>query len=111
MQEALTNALKHAPGAPVHITLSGQDGRVQVQVVNDPPRAGSSGLERTGGGHGLAGMRERISHCGGLHRRHHTSGRMERHRHLSLRRQPYFAAASRTARAAVRQPGVTGPAD
>jgi signal transduction histidine kinase len=64
-QEALTNALKHAPGAPVHITLSGQDEQVQVQIVNDPPRAGSSGLERTGGGHGLAGMRERISHCGG----------------------------------------------
>jgi signal transduction histidine kinase len=65
VQEALTNALKHAPGAPVHITLSGQADQVRVQIVNDPPRAGSSGLERTGGGHGLAGMRERISHCGG----------------------------------------------
>ncbi len=65
VQEALTNALKHAPGAPVHVTLSGQGDQVQVQIVNDPPRAGSSGLERTGGGHGLAGMRERISHCGG----------------------------------------------
>jgi signal transduction histidine kinase len=65
VQEALTNALKHAPGAPIHVTLSGQGEQVQVQIVNDPPRAGSSGLERTGGGHGLAGMRERISHCGG----------------------------------------------
>ena len=65
VQEALTNALKHAPGAPVYVTLSGQGDQVQVQIVNDPPRAGSSGLERTGGGHGLAGMRERISHCGG----------------------------------------------
>jgi signal transduction histidine kinase len=65
VQEALTNALKHAPGAPIHITLSGAADQVQVQIVNDPPRAGSSGLERTGGGHGLAGMRERISHCGG----------------------------------------------
>jgi len=65
VQEALTNALKHAPGAPVHITLSGQADQVQVQIVNDPARAGSSGLEGAGGGHGLAGMRERISHCGG----------------------------------------------
>jgi signal transduction histidine kinase len=65
VQEALTNALKHAPGAPVHVTLSRQGDQIQVQVINDPPRAGSSGLERTGGGHGLAGMRERISHCGG----------------------------------------------
>jgi signal transduction histidine kinase len=65
VQEALTNALKHAPGACVHITLSGPGDQVIVQVVNDPPQAGSSGLERTGGGHGLAGMRERISYCGG----------------------------------------------
>jgi signal transduction histidine kinase len=66
VQEALTNALKHAPGAPVHVTLTGQGDHVQVQIVNDPPRVGSSGLERAGGGHGLAGMRERISHCGGM---------------------------------------------
>jgi signal transduction histidine kinase len=65
VQEALTNALKHAPGAPIHVTLAGQGDQVEVQIVNDPPRAGSSGLERTGGGHGLAGMRERVSHCGG----------------------------------------------
>ena len=65
VQEALTNALKHAPGAPIHISLSGQADQVQVQIVNDPPQGGSSGLERSGGGHGLAGMRERISHCGG----------------------------------------------
>jgi signal transduction histidine kinase len=65
VQEALTNALKHAPGAAVHVSLSGPGDRVQVQIVNDPPQGGSSGLERTGGGHGLAGMRERISHCGG----------------------------------------------
>jgi signal transduction histidine kinase len=65
VQEALTNVLKHAPGAPVHVALSGRADRVQVQIVNDPPRAGRSGLERAGGGHGLAGMRERISCCGG----------------------------------------------
>jgi signal transduction histidine kinase len=65
VQEALTNALKHAPGAPIHITLAGQGDQVEVQIVNDPPRAGSSGLERAGGGHGLAGMRERVSRCGG----------------------------------------------
>ncbi len=65
VQEALTNALKHAPGAPVHITLSGHGDRVLVQIVNDPTRSGSSGLERTGGGNGLAGMRERVSQCGG----------------------------------------------
>jgi signal transduction histidine kinase len=65
VQEALTNALKHAPGAPVHVALSGRGDQVQVHIVNDPPRAGSSGLARSGGGHGLVGMRERISDCGG----------------------------------------------
>lgn len=65
VQEALTNAVKHAPGAPVHITMAGQAGQVQVQIVNDPPRSARSGLERAGGGNGLAGMRERIAQCGG----------------------------------------------
>jgi signal transduction histidine kinase len=65
VQEALTNALKHAPGAPIRIAMSGEADQLQVQIVNDPPQATCSGLERTGGGHGLAGMRERISHCGG----------------------------------------------
>ncbi len=64
VQEALTNALKHAPGAPVDITVSGHDGGVQVDIVNAPAR-GPSGLERSGGGFGLAGMRERVNSCGG----------------------------------------------
>jgi signal transduction histidine kinase len=64
VQEALTNALKHAPGAPVDITVSGGDGGVRVDIVNAPPR-GPSGLEYSGGGFGLAGMRERVASCGG----------------------------------------------
>ena len=34
-------------------------------MTNGPPRPGSSGLERSGGGHGLDGMRERLQQCGG----------------------------------------------
>ena len=33
VQEALTNALKHAPGAPGHITIRGRDCEVQVDIV------------------------------------------------------------------------------
>ncbi|MFD6435331.1 sensor histidine kinase [Streptomyces venezuelae] len=65
-QEALTNALKHAPGSRVTVTLApeqGQDGgRVALTVRNGPARhprwsAPSSGL-------GLRGMHERAASCG-----------------------------------------------
>jgi len=65
IQESLTNALKHAPGAPVGITIHGTDRNVEIGVVNGPPAAAPSALERAGGGRGLAGMRERVAACGG----------------------------------------------
>jgi signal transduction histidine kinase len=65
VQEAITNAMKHAPGAPIEVTVNGGDGGVEIRVVNGPADSGPSGLEHTGGGHGLAGMRERMSQCGG----------------------------------------------
>jgi signal transduction histidine kinase len=65
VQEGLTNALKHAPGAPVDITVCGQDAEVKVNVVNAAPRQRLSGLEQSGGSFGLAGMRDRAAACGG----------------------------------------------
>ena len=65
VQEALTNALKHAPGAPVDVTVQGQDTGLEVTVVNAAPRQRPSGLERSGGSFGLAGMRDRVAACGG----------------------------------------------
>ncbi len=65
VQEALTNALKHAPGAPVTITVHAQQATVDVSVVNAPPGRRPSGLEGSGGGYGLAGMRQRVTACGG----------------------------------------------
>ena len=49
VQEGLTNALKHAPGTPVDITVCSQDAEVKVNVVNAAPRQRLSGLERSGG--------------------------------------------------------------
>ena len=57
--------MKHAPGASIDVLLRGRDDGVEVQVVNGPAASGGSGLERAGGGHGLAGMRERVTQCGG----------------------------------------------
>ena len=65
VQEALTNALKHAPGAPVTITIEVQEAKVAVAVANSAPQQRPSGLERAGGGYGLAGMRDRVTACGG----------------------------------------------
>jgi signal transduction histidine kinase len=66
-QEGLTNALKHAPGAPVQVTVdagAGEDGAV-ITVENGPPRGAASELQSTGGEHGIRGMDERVRECGG----------------------------------------------
>ena len=65
VQEALTNALKHAPGAEVSVTLREDIGGLEVVIVNSRPGAMPSGLEGVGGGRGLMGMRERVAAAGG----------------------------------------------
>ncbi|MEV8212792.1 histidine kinase [Leifsonia sp. NPDC077715] len=59
LQEALSNARKHAPGAPVDARLSWQTDRVRL-VVSNPLTAPHPELAASGGGHGLDGMRERF---------------------------------------------------
>jgi signal transduction histidine kinase len=63
-QEALTNAVKHAPRAPVSVCVTEDGDAVTVDVVNDEP-AGSPQAPAPGGGYGLVGMRERVSLFGG----------------------------------------------
>ncbi len=36
VQEGITNAMKHAPGAPMEVTIRGDDDGVEVRVVNGP---------------------------------------------------------------------------
>jgi signal transduction histidine kinase len=64
VQEALTNARKHAAGAPVHVQL---DWRPEGAVVEVRDRGGTadSGLHEAGGGHGLTGLAERAALLGG----------------------------------------------
>ena len=61
VQEALTNALKHAGPASVHVRLRYADDGLEVDVVDDG--AGSSTGD--GGGYGLTGIQERVSVYGG----------------------------------------------
>ena len=65
VQEGITNAMKHAPGAHIEISVQGQGDGVEVRVVNGPGMTGFSGLEQAGGGNGLVGMRERVVQSGG----------------------------------------------
>jgi signal transduction histidine kinase len=72
MQEALTNARRHAPGAAVDVELRYQQDMLLVRVRDNGPgpgpggtHAGTGGGRSTGSGHGLLGMRERASTVGG----------------------------------------------
>ncbi|WP_414939025.1 sensor histidine kinase [Amycolatopsis sp. cmx-11-51] len=60
VQEALSNAIQHAPGASISVELVTGPGFVRLVIENgpgpDPKRAGQAG-----GGHGLVGMRERAA--------------------------------------------------
>jgi len=66
-QEAITNARKHAPGAPVSIRLDFDPQSTTLRVTNGlcPTAEATSELRTTGGGFGLQGMRERIELLGG----------------------------------------------
>jgi signal transduction histidine kinase len=61
LQEALTNAARHGAGS-VRIELAFGDAAVELGVTNPVP-AGDS--QRSSGGHGLVGMRERATLLGG----------------------------------------------
>jgi signal transduction histidine kinase len=80
IQEALTNVVKHAPGARAAIDLAVSANRVRLEVADDGGPAGgglASGGPAGGGpagngrqaspgtGHGIVGMRERIGAFGG----------------------------------------------
>jgi signal transduction histidine kinase len=62
VQEALTNAAKHAPGSAVCVTVERRPGAVTVRVVNG---AGVTHPETPGGGYGLVGLAERVRTLGG----------------------------------------------
>ncbi len=61
VQEALTNARRHAPGAAVDVELHYRGDDLNVRVYDNGPGPASNGSS----GHGLAGMRERAAMVGG----------------------------------------------
>jgi len=66
VQEALSNAGRHAPGAWVQVAVERDPDVLRLDIVNGPPTtAGEGPVEAARPGHGLAGMRERVALLGG----------------------------------------------
>lgn len=61
VQEALSNAARHAPGAAVIVAIDRQPDRLCVQVTNSRPRAADPPPIAGLAGNGLRGMRERVA--------------------------------------------------
>ncbi|MFI7678350.1 sensor histidine kinase [Actinophytocola sp. NPDC049390] len=62
VQEALANAVKHAPGSRASVTVDRQDATLVVEVVNDR----TVSTVESSGGRGLLHMRERAEAVGGV---------------------------------------------
>ncbi|MFE1950679.1 MULTISPECIES: sensor histidine kinase [Streptomyces] len=63
VQEALSNVLRHAPGAPARVEVAYVLGGLGLRIVNGPP--GALVKPSPGAGHGVTGMRERVAMLGG----------------------------------------------
>jgi signal transduction histidine kinase len=63
VQEALSNAIRHAPGASVRVEIAYHPADVVIRVVNTAPTGPAPSTSQEG--HGLLGMRERVAMFGG----------------------------------------------
>ena len=70
VQEALTNVVKHSGAEYCRVTVGCDDGHLSVEITdpggNGRTAAATNGTgQASGTGHGIIGMRERVSLCGG----------------------------------------------
>lgn len=70
VNEAVTNALKYAPGSQVAIRLADARGALEVEVTDDGPGFDGS----AGSGHGLTGLRDRVESLDGVFAVHTAPG-------------------------------------
>ncbi|MEU0391689.1 sensor histidine kinase [Streptomyces sp. NPDC006208] len=63
VQEALSNAMRHAPGASVRVEIGYGSEELTLRIANTAPDAPAP--PSPGAGHGLLGMRERAAMLGG----------------------------------------------
>lgn len=65
VQEALTNTLKHARASAASVGVRYGTDTVDIEVIDDGTARATGDGDLSGGGHGLAGMRERVALYGG----------------------------------------------
>jgi signal transduction histidine kinase len=65
VQEGLTNTIKHAAARHADVRVRYDPGQVEIEVCDDGRGADGSDSTSSDGGHGLVGMRERVSIYGG----------------------------------------------
>ncbi len=63
VQEALSNVIRHAPGAKVQVGIRREPEHIELVIHNG--RAPRAGQPLSDAGHGLIGMRERAASVGG----------------------------------------------
>ncbi|WP_214324395.1 sensor histidine kinase [Nonomuraea sediminis] len=63
VQEALSNVLRHAPGAAAEVGIAYRGAALRLRVANGP--AARTARPSPGSGHGVTGMRERAAMLGG----------------------------------------------
>ncbi|MHB9860170.1 sensor histidine kinase [Streptomyces sp. YIM S03343] len=67
VQEALSNSLRHAPGASARVEIGYVLGGLGLRIVNGPPPADALPRPSSpGAGHGITGMRERVTMLDGV---------------------------------------------
>jgi signal transduction histidine kinase len=64
VQEALTNVIKHADGAPSQVVLRWSDSALELEIIDEGARHDGA-VNDAPAGRGLAGMRERAAMYGG----------------------------------------------
>ena len=65
VQEALSNAARHAPGSRVRVEVRYGADRLSVVVADDGSGTATAAPSEADSGHGLVGMRERVTMLGG----------------------------------------------
>lgn len=65
IQEATTNARRHAAGAPTRVDVEGIDGRLRVEIADEGPGFDVATIGGSAEHLGLVGMRERVGSLGG----------------------------------------------
>jgi len=65
IQEALTNVVRHAPGATATVRVSIVPGGVRIRVTDTGPVTAAETAGAVAPGHGIVGMRERAAIFGG----------------------------------------------